>query len=536
MKGVEGKYISVHENDYQINTEFDPSLRVFAQRFLPLVSCFFVVSNFLSTYNEHKYGLVNHALCEGLNVLFKEYMVLLLQLETSFRSDSSFTLQKLWFFLQKPFETMKECANMCLVISNDSKMGGETLNILSQLYTQKSGSPELKKLYTFVLSKAIQPFILILREWIHCGELKDPYKEFFVFQTDKEWDSFVIRREHVPPFLQQYVQKILVTGKYLKVYKQYGKLERKKWKEQSAQELVVHGTGNYISEIQECFLFSNMVLLNLFFEKNFMGQLASLKYLFLLHSSDFLDFFLELANSELEKPRNQCNVSKLQSFLDIALKTNFEVKVKLSKTKLFKFLLDVCNLTKSEPEEILAIDAFHFKVHVDFPLSIVFHAKCLKKYQMFFRSLLLLKYTEKKLNLSWKSGEQRFSLLRMKMLSFVRSIAQYFTQDVIESNHVILVNFCQNATKVDEICTKVMEFQATCLKKMFMADAKILPIYSRMMQNINLTLDSCFNDFFDSKLYKIESEWNNDMRDFILLLRNLDHLNLLERLDAKFYI
>ncbi len=53
---------------------------------------FIEISKFIDTRMQFEYGLVNHALCDGLNSLLKDYLVLAAQLET-LHNQSKLTLQ-----------------------------------------------------------------------------------------------------------------------------------------------------------------------------------------------------------------------------------------------------------------------------------------------------------------------------------------------------------------------------------------------------------------------------------------------------------
>lgn len=96
--------------------------------------------------------------------------------------------------------------------------------------------PKSKKIYTFLLSKASQPYFEILNSWIYHGEIKDPYNEFMVLEkrsvkkenlkedfNDTYWEMrYTIREGAVPVFLEPMKNQILLAGKYLNVVRECG--------------------------------------------------------------------------------------------------------------------------------------------------------------------------------------------------------------------------------------------------------------------------------------------------------------------------
>jgi Spc97 / Spc98 family. len=97
----------------------DPSLRELTKQILPLASHYSMVMRFIQEKSHFEYGQVNHALTAAMNSLIKDYMVLVAQLETANRK-SSFSLHKLWFFIQPTLHTMEILANIASTISKVS--------------------------------------------------------------------------------------------------------------------------------------------------------------------------------------------------------------------------------------------------------------------------------------------------------------------------------------------------------------------------------------------------------------------------------
>ena len=89
------------------------------KQILPLASHYSMVMRFIQEKSQFEYGQVNHALTAAMNAFVKDYMVLIAQLETSLHK-SSFSLHKLWFFIQPTLRTMEILANIASTINKVS--------------------------------------------------------------------------------------------------------------------------------------------------------------------------------------------------------------------------------------------------------------------------------------------------------------------------------------------------------------------------------------------------------------------------------
>lgn len=78
-----------------------------------------MVMRFIQEKSQFEYGQVNHALTSAMTALIKDYMVFVAQLESANRKGS-FTLHKLWFFIQPTLHTMEILANIASAISKVS--------------------------------------------------------------------------------------------------------------------------------------------------------------------------------------------------------------------------------------------------------------------------------------------------------------------------------------------------------------------------------------------------------------------------------
>ncbi|KMU84151.1 spindle pole body component 97 [Coccidioides immitis H538.4] len=368
--------------------------------------------------------------------------------------------------------------------------GGNVLGLLTQRLATFSGDPATKVLLQTLLRESSRPYMRMLNEWLHHGEIKDPHAEFLVKEqkgikrdkleedyTDEYWDKrYTIRETEVPPQLETVKDKVLLAGKYLNVVRECG----------------------------------------------------------------------ELGASELRKPAKSVNEGKLQSLLDIVLRQpgsiaaqdpfKEDVKVRMNQVGLTKWLMRVVSVSgidqdnpETNPEkyqtpasqavdddkDIAGFDALELDYLVPFPLSLVISRKTVLRYQLIFRHLLSLRYLESLLVNCWqdhikvvswthKSSDRRVELwkrkawaLRARMLVFVQQLLYFCTAEVIEPNWQILMDRVNgddaestevmvNGTKqvnrtVDELMQDHVDFLDTCLKECMLTQGKLLKVHSKLM-------------------------------------------------------
>ncbi|KAF9579118.1 hypothetical protein BGW38_004767, partial [Lunasporangiospora selenospora] len=419
MMGIEGTFITLdpkqppiqdsdesytHRN-FIMDDSLDPSLRDLVSRVLPLASIYLSLEAFVAQYSQFEYGFVNHALCAAIKGLIKEYLILIAQLETQFRTVSDFTLQKLWYHIQPTLQTLSSLDVLVGVIRASSKRvyaeddirllldqkdegipleckGGSILGIIAAGMYNMSGDPVTKKLYGYLLNKASVPYIGLLESWIHKGEIHDPYDEFMIVKSDKVskenmkddfndayWDQkYTIRTNYVPSFLVPLQDKVLLAGKYLNVIQECG-IPLSKVENETREGITVATAmyadrneilaslsgGKLVDTIETAYQFANKKLLDLLLnEYRLLDRLQSMKRYFFLDQSDFFTNFLDLASKELKETASKVPLTRLQSLMESALRNPSSVtvtddykevvKVKMAKLGLVEQLLRIINV------------------------------------------------------------------------------------------------------------------------------------------------------------------------------------------------
>ena len=142
-------------------------------------------------------------------------------------------MQKLWFFVQPAMQTMGLLREVIRKV--DGLLGGEILNTLYSMMESHGVDHRSSETLSFLFSRAIKPYLCILRTWVFEGQLGDRYNEFMIadekiaketvhedIQGHKAyWERrYTLRHNMVTSFLQRYQEKILTTGKYLNVVRE----------------------------------------------------------------------------------------------------------------------------------------------------------------------------------------------------------------------------------------------------------------------------------------------------------------------------
>lgn len=172
-------------------------------------------------------GTVSQALCAALQLLLREYLVMVNQLDGEFQK-AELTLQKLWFYIQPTVKVMEALHR--LVVDTAGLKGGELISKVYELLKSTSDK-QIVDIYYYILSKAFVPFAQMLSQWIYYGHIDDLFAEFFIEENtqvkrdniskdfkENYWDQrFKLRDRQTPSLLRSMKDAIFATGKYLNV-------------------------------------------------------------------------------------------------------------------------------------------------------------------------------------------------------------------------------------------------------------------------------------------------------------------------------
>ncbi|MFS8007389.1 putative gamma-tubulin complex component protein [Helianthus anomalus] len=436
--------------------------------------------------------------------LSQDYQAMVAQLEHQFRLGR-LSIQGLWFYCQPMMGSMQALSIVIKKASAYNFVGSAVLNLLQSQAKLMAGNYLVRSLLEKMIDSANSAYLGILERWVYEGLIDDPHDEFFIAENKslqkesltQDYDAMYWRQRYslkddIPSFLANSAETILTTGKYLNVMRECGHTVQVPALENS--KLTSFGSNDhYLECIKSAYDFASGELLNLMKDKyDLIGKLRSIKHYLLLDQGDFLVHFMDIARDELAKTPNEISVEKLQSLLDIALRSTAaaadplheDVTCSVDSCSLLKRLSTLKDLqtgeTVAETEEPLSItgvETFSVNYKVQWPLSLVISRKALTKYQLIFRFLFHCKHVHRQLCAAWQVHQgartrdrhgtaiSTSSILCRNMLKFINSLLHYLTFEVLEPNWHVMHNKLENAKSIDEVIQYHDFFMEKCLKE-----------------------------------------------------------------------
>ncbi|KAI0406123.1 Spc98 family-domain-containing protein [Xylaria palmicola] len=539
--GYEGQYIrysyGYNPNDerdrlqgptFKVLPGLDPSLQDLTLSMLQMATHYAALEMFVNVQSRAEFGIVNHALCAAIRKLLHDYLVMVAQLESQFLTNETFTLHLLHVHTLPTSQMMSQLyalasdllkRNALLDVESEEESGpedfdniienlkrggdlvpgnmtgkkvckgGVVIDLITKRLDSMSGDPAARALLTSLLRDASRPYMAMLNEWLHHGEIRDPHSEFLVKEqksirrdmleqdyTDDYWERrYIIQKQNIPPQLQDVKDKVLLAGKYLNVVRECGGVDISKV---TRDVPTTFDDPRFLDNVNNAYAYANESLMKLLLTTHALpARLRSLKHYFFLDPSDFFTYFMELSASELRKPLKSVNTVKLQSLLDLVLHQpgsivyldpfKEDVHVETNEVSLIKMLQRVVNITGIEQGESLqplsnqpiendknavGFTSLQLDYKVPFPVSLVISRKTVWRYQALFRYLLSLKYLESQLSTTWQTHntgvvwshkssvrklevwKRRVWTLRARMVVFVQQLLYFCTLEVIEPN------------------------------------------------------------------------------------------------------
>ncbi|XP_062184478.1 gamma-tubulin complex component 2-like [Phragmites australis] len=518
LVGIEGRYISIKRVRgkegyvvFQIDSSMDLALQELTRQIFPLCEDFVLVSHFVESRSHFKNGLVNHALAAALRAFLLDYEAMVAQLEHQFRLGR-LSVQGLWFFCQRMMSSLNALAVLVEKATSNNTSGSATLNLLQSQAKAMGGDSAVRSLLEKMTEYASAAYLRMLERWVYEGVIDDPYGEFFIAENKslqkesltqdydaKYWQQRYSLKDGIPSFLTNVAATILTTGKYLNVMRECGHNVQVSLSENS--KLMSFGSNHqYLECIKSAYDFASSELLTLMKDKyDLIGKLRSLKRYLLLDQGDFLVHFMDIAREELMKKPEEISAEKLQSLLDIALRSTAaasdpsheELTCCVERSSLLKKLTTLKDLDCGYPSDKLAaaivdqsmqlsitgLETFCLGYKVQWPLSLVISRKALTKYQLIFRLLFHCKHVSRQLCQAWQIQQVfcsvkilgtpilRSSILCGSMLKFVNSLLHYLTFEVLEPNWHLMHDRLQTARSIDEVIQIHDFFLQKCLKE-----------------------------------------------------------------------
>ncbi|KAM0001296.1 putative gamma-tubulin complex component protein [Helianthus debilis subsp. tardiflorus] len=528
LTGIDGRYISIKKSgggedtfSFHVDGSMDLALQESAKRIFPLCKSYLLINQFVESRSQFKSGLVNHAFAAALRALLLDYQAMVAQLEHQFRLGR-LSIQGLWFYCQPMMGSMQALSIVIKKASAYNFVGSAVLNLLQSQAKLMAGNYLVRSLLEKMIDSANSAYLGILERWVYEGVIDDPHDEFFIAEDKslqkesltQDYDAMYWRQRYslkddIPSFLANSAETILTTGKYLNVMRECGHTVQVPALENS--KLTSFGSNDhYLECIKSAYDFASGELLNLMKDKyDLIGKLRSIKHYLLLDQGDFLVHFMDIARDELSKTPNEISVEKLQSLLDIALRSTAaaadplheDVTCSVDSCSLLKRLSTLKDLqtgeTVAETEEPLSVtgvETFSVNYKVQWPLSLVISRKALTKYQLIFRFLFHCKHVHRQLCAAWEGHQgarardrhgtaiSTSSILCRNMLKFINSLLHYLTFEVLEPNWHVMHNKLENAKSIDEVIQYHDFFMEKCLKECSL----LSPILLKKLEKLKL--------------------------------------------------
>jgi gamma-tubulin complex component 2 len=540
MVGIEGNYLRVRRGRAKENSltlyvdpSMDSSLQDLAKRILPLCENYLIVSQFAESRRHFKYGLVNHAFAAALRTILQDYYAMVAQLEHQFHL-TRLSLQGLWFFCQPMIGVMQALSSVVQKATARDLIGAAILNLLQSQAKAMAGDSSARTLLQKLTQAASVPYFGILEKWVSEGVIDDPYGEFLIdenkaLQKDSlsqdyhatYWHQRYSLAQDIPGFLTGYAETILTAGKYINAVRECGCTIKVPFS--GDLQGTASGTERpYLERINVAYNHASAELVNLIGNKfDLLGRLRSVKHYFFMDQGDFLVHFMDIAKDELLKRSSSITMEKLQSLLELALRTSVSASdpyhedliCNMEKTSLLSQLQDTISfgvrnsdrngiveqsymgnldmscplfVNKGASINITGIETFTLDYKVRWPVSLVISRKALTKHQLIFRHLFHFKHVERQLCMTWQAHQAtrhlsfkgtavtRSYVLCQRMVHFLQSTEHYMTFEVLEPNWHVMELKIQSAKSIDEIIQQHDTFLDKCLRECMLLWPRIL--------------------------------------------------------------
>ncbi|EMS52405.1 Gamma-tubulin complex component 2 [Triticum urartu] len=476
LVGIEGRYISIKRVRgkegyvvFQIDSSMDLALQELTRRIFPLCEDFVLASQFVESRSHFKNGLVNHALAAALRAFLLDYQAMVAQLEHQFRLGR-LSVQGLWFFCQRMMSSLNALAVLIEKAMSNNTSGSATLNLLHSQAKAMAGDSAVRSLLEKMTDCASAAYLRMLERWVYEGVIDDPYGEFFIAENKslqkesltqdydaKYWQQRYSLKDGIPSFLNNVAATILTTGKYLNVMRECGHNVQVSLSENS--KLTSFGSNHqYLECIKSAYDFASGELLTLMKDKyDLIGKLRSLKRYLLLDQGDFLVHFMDIAREELTKKPEDISVEKLQSLVDIALRSTAaasdpsheDLTCCIERSSLLKKLTTLKDLDCAYSSDKLAA------ADVDQPMTL--NITGLETFCLGYKGFRSVKILGTPI--------LRSSILCRSMLKFVNSLLHYLTFEVIQIHDFFLQKCLKECLLLlPELLMKVEKLKALCLQ------------------------------------------------------------------------
>lgn len=522
MMGIQGRFVQAKvvgggkNMEFTVDSSLDTPMRDLVKQMLPLCEHAAELRRFVVSRSRFEFGMVSQAFCAELQAWLHEWDIFIAQLEKQLNAGQ-LSLQGLWFHSHPYLGDLGLLSRLVSQASSERLVGVGILNMLHALLLENAGNYSAHSLLLRLMRSASAPYFRSLESWIYEGIVNDPYAEFMVVQDNgvhKEsltyelastyWQGHYTLRRDIPKFLEAKCQEMLTTGKYLNAIRECGKRVVYPVAGRVSFKYDLLGQGN-AQLVDSAFDFANKAFMSLLMdEHSLLEQLRSLKHYFLLDQGDFLVHFMDISEEELLKPAKRISSTRLQSLLELALRTSSaaadpfheQLTCMLEKLTATQLLVKVFS-SQSPPgtdgwdeecPDSSGVEMFTLDYRITWPLSLIISRRSLTRYQLLFRHLFHCKYIERELCRVWQTYQSTrkwaaklgkefctWYSLSQQMLLFFQNYLHYITFEVLEPNwHNMEKKIALDVQNVDELIKCHEDTLDTMMKESLLFRPKVL--------------------------------------------------------------
>jgi len=467
---------------FMVEVGLEPCLQEMVERVLPICDYVVVLQRYIETRTSQQHGLVSNAVAATLRSLLDDWLLMVTQLENQLRLGS-LSLQSLTFYCQEPLAALRLLAGIAAEAASKQLSAAGMLNLLQSKSAALSGDHKGRSLVHRLLHAACIPYFATLERWLCEGVLDDPRGEFMVQEdkgvskdaltADKQlaywYNRYTLRLApgsspapssasgdraglglDVPVFLQSHAGVILTTGKYLNAIRECGQPVVRPAALTARLQYDPHCA--FLQHVVAAHSHASSSLLQLLVGGAALRELlSSIKHYFLLDQGDVLVHLIDGAHEELAKPARDISATRMQSLLEMAIKSSSVAADPLTDNLGFELNPDtltqlarsvaqqeragleragtlasgasvpstpfspafdtrsvashsVAGGSRTVPrrgEDAPAWEFFNLTYRLSWPMTLVVSPKQLSQYQLIFKLLFSLKHTERQVALTW---------------------------------------------------------------------------------------------------------------------------------------
>ncbi|XP_050294472.1 gamma-tubulin complex component 4 isoform X2 [Anthonomus grandis grandis] len=460
-------------------------------------------------------GFYLKAFCNGIQDVLKDYREEIVNLEAKFLEYPQLNLTYIFYSINKYKNLFNVLKSMISKIQTEYLHGCLLLNGLHKYLHY--GDSQIVETAEIIIKTINVVFYQHLSNWVVCGDLVDPYDEFFICDGKVADDHFLYpeqcfgdvsatfykksRIKRPPPVRKFYInwnmvpsfikedtaESILFMGRIVWIVRNdpkkedsmgdyQTKLRRDIWegKEFEYYNKVLglanesFNTVKFLKSIEDCRVKLTKYLWSITLEEGHLIQhLKLIREYYGLGRGELFQEFLAVSDKNLREVSSGAFMQHINFlFYETARKIYGE-----NDRSYMKFELSGSGgeISKRNPWQKLQL---HFEI--EWPLHIVFHPEVMQCYNKLFSFLLRLKKTQINLFKLWKEHtfskhkiDRRVWTLRHTLMFLVNNLQYYMQVNVIESQFSTLLKAVESANEFEDIIKIHHDFVTNLLSKTF---------------------------------------------------------------------